>query len=300
MQKITTKGSTHSLLTGFICTIVLTGCATTATQNQGSKDPWQGWNRGTQSFNDGVDKHVLKPLAKGYKKITTDVIDQGVSNFFSNFNDLGVTINDVLQLKLKQGGMDMSRFLVNSTVGIAGVIDVATKLNLPKHNEDFGQTLGFWGIPAGPYLVLPFFGPSSPREAVGRVGDAFMNPLTYVSMFGGFGGTMASGGARLVDVTDTRAELMTKEKILNEAVVGDRYEFIRNTYQQSRESLIHDASEPLDDDDLFEEDDTTNKTDNNKGAVSPGKSSNKPDKNGLPPVQNNSRHFLELTAPIAK
>jgi len=127
-------------------------------------DPLYPWNRGTQSFNDNVDKFVLKPLAQGYEYVTPEFVDQGVTNLFSNINDIGVTVNDMLQFKMLQSGMDMSRLLINTSVGVGGLVDVADMVDLPKHNEDFGQTLGYWGIPSGPYLVLPLFGPSSPRE----------------------------------------------------------------------------------------------------------------------------------------
>ena len=241
------------LLTCIIAALVLTGCATTTIEEAAQDDPWQGWNKGTQSFNDSFDKNILKPVAKGYLDVTNQPIDDGVTNFFSNINDIGVTINDILQFKLLQGGMDISRFLINTTAGVAGIFDWASKIDLPKHNEDFGQTLGFWGIPSGPYLVLPFFGPSTPRDSVGLLGDALMDPITYVSIFGGFAGTAASAGTSALDVTDYRAGLMTSEKVVDEAAAGDRYDFIKNSYLQHREYLIYDGnppdqSDPLDSD----------------------------------------------------
>ncbi|MDO9162066.1 MAG: VacJ family lipoprotein, partial [Methylococcaceae bacterium] len=228
--------SKHRLLVSSLAiSAVLSGCATTG-EEVNNEDPWQGWNKSTQSFNDDVDDAVLKPLAKGYLKVTPDPVDQGITNFFSNLNDIGVTVNDFLQFKLTQGGMDASRFLINTTVGVAGFFDVAKMIDLPKHNEDFGQTLGFWGVPSGPYLVLPFMGPSSPREAVGSIGDALLNPLTYTFAFAGAGAAVSAinVGAKAVDVTDTRAGLLTTEKIVDEASV-DRYGFIKNSYQQRRE-----------------------------------------------------------------
>ncbi|CAG1022504.1 partial Intermembrane phospholipid transport system lipoprotein MlaA, partial [Patescibacteria group bacterium] len=178
---MTQKNSlSKKLLLSVAISLALSGCATTGSD---SDDVFQGWNRGTQDFNDDVDKMVLKPVAKGYDAIMPEPIDEGVTNFFSNINDIGVTINDVLQFKMLQAGMDLSRFIINSSVGLGGMIDVASMVDLPKHNEDFGQTLGYWGIPSGPYLVLPFVGPSSPRDLVGLIGDAALNPLTYVSIF---------------------------------------------------------------------------------------------------------------------
>ncbi len=292
------------LLSSLVISISLAGCASTATTVSDQNDPWTGWNRGTQTFNDNLDKAILKPMAKGYQWITPEFVDEGITNFFSNINDIGVTFNDLLQFKLTQSGMDASRFLINTTAGVAGFIDVAKMIDLPKHREDFGQTLGFWGVPSGNYLVLPFFGPSSPRDTVGLVGDALFNPLTYVSVIGGAAVNAATAGSRVLDVTDRRANLMTTEKIVDEGAV-DRYDFIKNSYEQNRDYLIHDGNPPeendpdlidessLEADDLSKETDSTNSTAANKSnnstkgtGVSNSLSANKK------PV-----HFLELTAP---
>ena len=230
-------------------------------QTVNEKDPWEGWNRGTQEFNDDLDKAILKPMAKGYMWITPKFVDDGITNFFSNMNDIGVTINDFMQLKMAQGGMDASRFLINTTAGVAGFVDVAKMIDLPKHNEDFGQTLGFWGVPTGNYLVVPFMGASSPREVVGAVGDALMNPLTYTFAFAGGGAAVSAvnAGAKTVDVTDTRADLIPTEKIVDEASV-DRYSFIKNAYQQRREYLLHDGNVPEEDELQLEDEATTEGT----------------------------------------
>jgi len=246
------------LLTWIIATTALTACATAPLNDAGENDPWQGWNKSTQSFNDSFDKHVLKPVAVGYLHVTNDAVDDGVTNFFSNINDIGVTINDLLQLKLLQGGMDSSRFIINTTVGIAGIFDWAGKLNLPKHNEDFGQTLGFWGVLSGPYLVLPFFGASTPRDTVGLIGDAFMDPLTYVSIFGGFVGSAVTAGTSALDVTDYRAGVMSTEKVIDEATNDDRYDFIKDSYLQHREYLIYDGNPP-DEKDPLDSDESGNR-----------------------------------------
>lgn len=291
------------LLSSLVISITLAGCATTATTVHDQDDPWEGWNRGTQKFNDHLDKAILKPLAKGYEWITPEFIHHGITNFFSNINDIGVTINDLLQFKLTQSGMDGSRFLINTTAGVAGFIDVASMIDLPKHNEDFGLTLGHWGIPSGNYLVLPFFGPSSPRDTIGLVGDALFNPLTYISIFGGTAANAAVAGTRVVNVTDTRANLLTTEKVLDEAAV-DRYDFIKNSYEQRRDYLLHDGNVPDDTDpDLFDDDsdtdgvntggkDSTKSTPTSKNADNVNKSGD-----SKSPVADKPAHNLELSEP---
>lgn len=272
---------------------MLGGCAST-------NDPWADWNHGAQSFNRHVDKIVVKPLAKAYQWATPDIVDTGVTNFFSNINDIGVSVNDLLQFKILQGGMDTSRFLVNSTVGIAGLVDVASEFDLIKHHEDFGQTLAIWGLPSGPYLILPFFGSSSPRDTVGLVGDALLNPLTYISFFGGTAISAATAGSTVVDVADTRADALTTEKVVDEATDGDRYEFLKNAYQQRRDYLINDGNVPEDDsfDAEIDTDETGNSATSDSAAVttSPINTSTPPaDQQPKPaPV---SKHFLDLSAP---
>ncbi len=305
----TQKTTIHKplLLSSLVISVTLAGCASTPTTVEPEQnDPWVGWNRGTQSFNDNLDKAIVKPLAKGYQWITPDFVDEGVTNFFSNINDIGVTINDVLQFKMTQSGMDAGRFLINTTAGVAGFIDVATLIDLPKHKEDFGQTLGFWGVPSGNYLVLPLFGPSSPRDTIGLVGDALFNPLTYVSIFGGAAATAATAGAKVVDVTDKRANLMTTEKILDEGAV-DRYDFIKNSYEQNRDYLIHDGNPPEDTDpDLFDENSepgtsggtTTGKGNSNAAPASNSSDgSNKSNDSKSPSTNKKPGHFLDLSEP---
>ncbi len=231
--------------------LMLTNCATTHNPN----DPLEGWNRGTQAFNDNFDKYAMKPVAKGYQWIMPEFADEGVSNFFSNINDIAVTLNDLLQFKLTQTGMDGSRFLVNTTAGLGGLFDVASMIDLPKHHEDFDQTLGVWGIPPGPYLVLPLLGPSSPRGVVGLVGDAAANPATYVG-FGAFPGldnaveSAISAGTYVLNAIDTRADNLATEKVVSEAASVERYEFIKNAYFQRRNYLVNDGNLPEGEGDL--------------------------------------------------
>jgi phospholipid-binding lipoprotein MlaA len=205
-------------------------------------DPWEGFNRAIYRFNDVADRYLLKPVAKGYKAVTPEVVRTGVTNFFTNLRSPIVILNDVLQGKIKQAGGDTVRFVVNSTVGVAGLVDVAVRINLPLHDEDFGQTLGVWGVPSGPYLVLPFFGPSSVRDGVGFGVDAAANPRRY----------LINNEADLillgVDVVNSRASLLDLESIIQ----GDRYLFIRDLYLQRREFAVKDGQvdDPfLDDDD---------------------------------------------------
>ncbi|MGZ8927270.1 MAG: MlaA family lipoprotein [Methylobacter sp.] len=298
------KTSNIKLLLVCFAAMAITGCATTTPKEAVEMDPWQGWNKGTQSFNDSFDKHILKPVAVGYLHVTNSAVDKGVTNFFSNINDIGVTINDILQLKLLQGGMDISRFLINTTAGVGGIFDWANEIDLPKHNEDFGQTLGYWGVPSGPYLVLPFFGASTPRDTVGLLGDAFLDPLTYVSIFGGFAGNIATIGTSALDVTDYRAGVMSSEKVVNEATDGNRYDFIKNSYLQHREYLIHDGNPPNEIDPL-DVDESGGDSSDDAGNGSKNKNNNSakpmpPNSNKQPPVQNNIRHDLDLKAPDEK
>lgn len=225
--------------------IVLSGCA--STQSTDVRDPWESWNRKIHVFNDTVDDYAMKPVAKGYRWIMPSFADRAVSNVFSNIDDIGVTINDLLQAKFTQSGMDGARFIVNTTAGIAGLIDVASMINLPKHKEDFGQTLGYWGVPTGPYLVLPFFGPSSPRGVAGLVGDAAMNPITYI------GSPYISSGIFAVNAIDIRADNLGTEKIADEASAFGRYEFFKDAYISQRQALVLDGEVPEDEDFILDE-----------------------------------------------
>ena len=234
---------------GGVALILLQACTTVA--HPVPTDPWEGMNRDILKFNDEVDKYVLKPVAKGYQWVTPGFIDVGISNFFSNLKDIGVSVNDFLQAKPKQGGMDIARFLVNSTAGIAGFIDVATMIDLPKHQEDFAQTLAVWGVPRGPYFVIPLLGPSSMRGVGGYIGDSALHPLTYTFFFGSSAVSWGlSVGLRTVEIVDVRADFLGAEAVASEAAI-DRYIFFRSAYMQRRDYLISDgAAQPLDIEDL--------------------------------------------------
>lgn len=212
---------------------VLSGCATTGGN---PIDPWEDWNRDVQEFNDGLDEYVMQPLAEGYDWIMPDFAHRGISNFFNNIDDIGVSINDLLQGKFMQHAEDTARFLINSTIGLGGLIDVASELDLPKHDEDFDQTLGVWGVPTGPYLVLPFLGPSSPRGVGGLIADSAMNPINYV------GGPFISPALSALNAIDQRSDVLALEKIATEAAL-DRYTFFRDTYLAQRKNLVLDGKE---------------------------------------------------------
>ena len=197
-------------------------------------DPLEPMNRAIFEFNEIVDDNVLKPIAKGYKYVTPDPVEVGISNFFSNLGEIGTITNDLLQLKFTQAGRDTMRFFLNSTLGIFGIFDVATPLGLSKNKEDFGQTLGFWGVPDGPYLVLPFLGPSSFRDGPSMIVDYELSPVEQLHH-------EERQVLQTLDIVDTRARLLRATKILDTAA-KDKYIFIRESYLQKRESQVNDGN----------------------------------------------------------
>ncbi|WGS83881.1 VacJ family lipoprotein [Methylomonas sp. UP202] len=201
---------------------LLSACASTPTTDP--RDPYENYNRKVQSFNDGLDDYVMKPVAEGYKWLMPDFADQGISNFFSNIGEIGVIANDALQGNFSQSGEDSARFLLNTTAGLGGFIDVGAMLDLPKHDESFDKTLAVWGVDTGSYLVLPLVGPSSTRGLGGLAGDAAFNPTTYLGV--SFAVSGVSGAVRAID---KRADNLEKGKIIDEAAI-DRYEFFKNAY----------------------------------------------------------------------
>ena len=201
------------------------------------RDPLEDLNRAVFSFNDFLDRAALEPLALAYRAITPDPVDRGVTNFFNNLSDVGSAINNLLQLKVGRAFSDVGRVAANTTLGILGLFDVASNMNLPRYNEDFGQTLGVWGFGAGPYLVLPLFGPSSGRDAVGLVGDYFTDPVTYIE------DDTVRWGLRGLNVIDTRADLLSVSRVLEQAAL-DRYSFVRDAFLQRRQNLVYDGNPP--------------------------------------------------------
>lgn len=210
-------------------------------------DPWQPVNRKIYQFNDTVDRWVLKPVAQGYDRITPDPVQRAIGNVFDNANTPIVAVNQLLQGKPKRALSDLTRFLVNTTVGIGGIFDIAARNDLPRHNEDFGQTFAVWTGGQGPFVTLPFRGPATTTHVVGMVCELFTSPLLLLSSRR----EVLIVGA--VDVVDNRAALLSSEQLLS----GDRYLFIRDAYLQSRDYEIHDGQiedDPfLDDFDDFDE-----------------------------------------------
>lgn len=209
----------------------LTGCATSASRNP--QDPFENYNRAMFGFNDKLDENVLKPTAKAYQTVTPSFVQAGVGNFFGNIGDVWTSVNNFLQGKTDDGISDAMRVLMNSTFGVVGLFDIASKAGLPKHKEDFGQTMGRWGVPSGPYVVLPLLGPSTLR-------DTAMLPVDFEADLWSHKMPARWRNAGVVlRVIDQRAALLDATDLL-EAAALDRYEFIRDGYLQRRENSVLD------------------------------------------------------------
>ena len=196
-----------------------------------TEDPWESFNRPVFRFNDAVDTYALKPLAQGYRKVTPQFVETGVHNVFRNLWEVGNLANNLLQGKIHDAGVDTSRLLFNTTLGGLGFFDVATRMGLQRSDEDFGQTLGVWGVQSGPYLVLPLLGPSSLRDAPAKIPDSFLTPYPHIDH------VPTRNVLRGVNVVDTRASLLDAERMIS----GDKYIFIRNAYLQNREFRVRDG-----------------------------------------------------------
>ncbi len=232
-------------LTAILIVSLMTGCATNA-----NKDPLEGLNRGIYKFNDVADKAVFKPVAGAYKAVAPTPVRTGVNNFFGNLKTFITTVNQVLQFKFNKAAESATRFVVNSTVGIAGLFDVASKTGIPQYKEDFGQTLGYWGVGNGAYLMLPFFGPSTLRDTGGLfVDSSFLDPIVYVdnvrvrnTLYGSL-------------FISTRANYLPGSDLLDEAAL-DPYTFMRDAYLQRRANQVADGVvAPVND--SFEPDEST-------------------------------------------
>jgi phospholipid-binding lipoprotein MlaA len=195
------------------------------------EDPWEGVNRAIFRFNDTVDTYALKPIAQGYEFITPQFLEDGIHNMFKNIGEVTNFANDVLQAKPEAAGVDTARLIFNTTFGLLGFFDVGTKMGLQRNDEDFGQTLGHWGVQSGPFVMLPFFGPSTVRDALAKYPDSYTQPYRYIDY------VPTRNTAFGVSVVDTRASLLSAEKLIN----GDKYIFIRNAYLQNREFKVKDG-----------------------------------------------------------
>ena len=212
----------------------LSACVTLPPNHQPPpQDPWESWNRGVYKFNDTLDRYTAKPIAKGYVRVFPQFVRTGVSNAFANANTPTVFVNDVLQLKPVAALQDLARFALNTTLGLGGIFDPASSAGIPKNDEDFGQTLGRWGVHAGPFVEIPILGPSDLRDAPGRAVDTFTNPRQYIH------NNYIKYGLYGIDLVDRRASLLSLDATL--ANVFDPYAFIRDAYLQRRAYLVSDG-----------------------------------------------------------
>jgi len=217
---------------------LISGCATGPDRKPG--DPFEPANRVIFNINDGVDRFIAVPVAKGYQKVTPQPLRTAVSNFFSNLGDLTNAANNLLQLKITDATEDLVRFAFNSTFGLGGLLDWATPAGLPKHHQDFGLTLGHWGVPSGPYLVLPLFGPSTVRDSMGLVVDVKFNPLNYIE-------PAVRNPLYVLQFVSVRSDLLGASSLLQQAAL-DKYSFVRDAYTQQRKARLRgtgDNAAPL-------------------------------------------------------
>lgn len=227
-------GIVRSCWCAAILVAALAGCATTAAN---PADPLEPLNRAMFGFNESVDNAVLKPVAKGYRQVVPPLMRTGVTNFFSNLEDLWISANNLMQGKVEYALGDLLRFTFNSSFGLLGVLDVASDMGLEKHNEDFGQTLGRWGMGSGPYLVLPFLGPSTIRDGAGLVADFRVDVVTHLDHVPTrnalYATRLVNGRSNLLDATN-----------LLEGAALDKYTFVRDSWLQRRRSLVYDGNPP--------------------------------------------------------
>lgn len=218
-----------------VLVMLVAGCA--SVPNPDPRDPFEGFNRAVYSFNDGFDRAIAKPVATAYTKIAPGPVRTGVRNFFSNIADLFIGVNNLLQGKPAEAATDWGRFAVNTTFGFLGIADWATDMGLEKHDEDFGQTFGRWGVGSGPYIVLPFLGPSDARDTVGTAFDIYTDPVSNHTPVD------ERNSAAALRLVSRRADLLGASRLLEQAAL-DRYAFLRDAYLQRRRSLVYDGRPP--------------------------------------------------------
>lgn len=232
-NRLQKDGARVALWCVYIVLLIASSSVFAANEPEKPIDPWEGFNRSMFTFNETLDTYVAKPVAQGYQAITPQFIDTGISNFFSNLEDVLIIVNDVFQLKPIQALSDTGRFLINSTFGLLGFFDVASHIGLTKHDEDLGQTLGYWGVGTGPYVMLPFLGPSNVRDTFGLAGESFSG-LGYSQVVDPIA---QQGGLWLLRNIDVRADLLSSEGL----ITGERYTFFRSFYMQRRAYLVADG-----------------------------------------------------------
>ena len=225
-----------SSLLAFACFLAFSGAALAdGHPSADPRDPWEGYNRAVYGFNKGIDSLFIKPASEAYDTLVPEPVDQGVTNFFSNLGDIRNFLNNFLQGKPDESANSLARFVINSTVGVLGFIDVATEIGIDKSKEDFGQTLGAWGSKPGPYFVLPLLGPSTVRDAIGRPVDIAANPFTWAD------DETVRAGALGIQVVDYRADLAETEEAV-EGITEDEYTLVRNAYLDQRQYEVNDGA----------------------------------------------------------
>lgn len=212
---------------------LLAGCATSGNP----KDPIEGFNRAMFAFNEGLDSAIIKPVATGYEAALPSPVRTGVTNFFGNIADLFIGVNNLLQGKAPEAFSDLGRVVINSTIGVLGLFDIASDAGLEKHDEDFGQTFGRWGVGNGAYVVIPLLGPRTARDTAGLILDVAADPLTHLGAGDG------RDVLRVLRAINVRADLLPADKVVEEAAL-DKYSYIRDGYLQRRRNLIHDGNAP--------------------------------------------------------
>jgi phospholipid-binding lipoprotein MlaA len=236
-------------LLGLALASLLNGCAALPPGERDPRDRFERGNRAVYRFNDALDRHIARPVAKTYVKVLPQPVRAGVGNFFHNLGSTTVIVNQLLQGKGKGFATDTARLVVNSTIGIGGLFDPATNMGLSAGDEDFGQTMGRWGVPPGPYVVLPLLGPFTVRDTFGFGADQFTDPKSYINNF------YWAAGLTLADLVRLRAELLATDDVLQRAY--DPYAFMRNAYLQRREYQVKDGKVPADEVEIFEDEEAT-------------------------------------------
>lgn len=226
-----------SLTLALVAAALLSGCATSGNP----RDPIEGFNRAIFDINDGLDKVLIKPVAQGYETALPSAVRTGVSNFFGNIDDVFIAVNNLLQGKVVEAASDVGRVFINTTIGVLGIFDVASEAGLEKHDEDFGQTFGRWGVSDGAYLVLPILGPSTVRDTFGQALDIKGDPVSHMHNVASRNTLVATRGI------NDRAQILPTDKIVEEAAL-DRYAYIRDAYLQRRRSRIYDGDPPRESD----------------------------------------------------